>query len=132
MEDLKFDFIRQHAPKENILEKKLKEIGQMFSQFENFYHLVSTTSREGKVKNATLWLMIPKIDYNYRILTVEYVPNNLVLAKLFDLNGQNIKEKRVNMDILTSSLIQLLQSKEALIPLKFIVERLEEDLLQEV
>ena len=97
--------------------------------------VLSLDSDNQKTIRARLWLMIPRVGYNYHALTLEYKTTDTVVIKLYGLGGQQLKEITVNVNkdksSLTQTLVKLVSSEQVNHIFEFLVERIDEDLLVE-
>ena len=135
MEALKLNFIKDKSQTQiDLIEKELRAAGEAISHYAKkyFYYFVSTSFANRKVNSVVLWILILKIGYNYQALTLQYQHNNMVKVKFHDLGGQNIAEAIVFKTVLTKTIVDLFNSQKANDIFEFLVEQVEEDLLEAV
>lgn len=134
MEALKLNFIKDKSQTQiDLIEKELRAAGEAVSHYAKkyFYYFVSTSFSNQKVNSAVLWILIPKIGYNYRALTLQYQHINTIKVKFHDLGGQNVKEVIIPKTALTQTIVGFLSSQKANDIFEFLVNQVEEDLLVE-
>lgn len=117
MRSLKLNFIPNHLRVTmNPIEDLLHEIGSQIGKYaRGYFNYVVTTSEEFKeIKEATLYILAPEIDYDYKILTLEYQDISNVKMQFFPLDTielQNLNNVRIfGLNELESKLFDIIDS----------------------
>lgn len=130
---LKLSFLQ----KENIqselnpIEKIMHEFGQEIYEYAKGYfnYIVTTTSFEDDLKEASLYIIVPEIGYDYKILELSYVDVENVELKFFTLKTREIEVDRIcfkkNWDLVYDRISELLSTPLANQTFKFLVEQVD-------
>lgn len=134
MKELKLRFLdRPQANKVDPIEKILHDTGSKICEYAigYFNYVVTTTSDvyRNQVEEASLYILIPAISYDYKIITLSYLDVERVKIQFFTLKTNqnedviaNIKEGK---DDLENKLNDLLNNSLADETFRFLINQVE-------
>jgi len=128
---LKLNFLEQPIDMSqlNPIEAILHEYGQEIYQYAKGYfnYVVSTASWNDEIKEASLYIIVPEIGYDYRILTVRYQDVENVTTHFYTLKAEQTETDKINIsqgwDDVHSRLTELLSTSLANQTFKFLVDQ---------
>jgi hypothetical protein len=116
----------------NPIEAILHEYGQEISQFARGYfnYVVSAASfNDSEVREASLYIIVPEIGYDYKIITLRYVDIENVSAVYFTLKTEQTEVSRINIENnwenVYSRISELLSTQLANRTFKFLVDQVD-------
>jgi len=129
---LKLNFLGKEnvTPKLNQIESILHEYGQEIYDYAKGYfnYVVTTTSVEDDVTDASLYIIVPEIGFDYKVLELSYKDINNVTLRFFTLktNQQEIDEIEIknNWDKVYNRISQLLNTKLANETFRFLIDQI--------
>ena len=137
MQQLNFSFLEQASTsKIDVLESELQKVGEAITKYARhyFYYMVSTAPQKVGIDSAELWILIPKIGYDYRVLALHRKTSHHISVKLYGFGLDPIEEKLVNIkndkSDLNKTIDAFLNSEKANATFRFLIEKVEEDMLE--
>lgn len=105
MNTLKLNFIenREELSSKNntisLFEEILDRFGREISEYAKgvFYHSVANTSDERKEETASLYIIIPELGYDYRILSLSEENKDTAIVTLHSLSDKDIEVKKTDL-----------------------------------
>jgi uncharacterized protein YpuA (DUF1002 family) len=128
---LKLNFLEQpiDLSQLNPIEAILHEYGQEIYQYAKGYfnYVVSTSSWNDEIKEASLYIIVPEIGYDYKILSIEYKDIENVTTHFYTLKTEqneidHISIKNDWVDV-HNRLTELLNTTLANKTFKFLVDQ---------
>jgi hypothetical protein len=110
----------------------LEDYGKLIEQYASGYHLrtvVTTTNADGQFLDCSLYVVVPEIEYDYKVLTVERtsVTNGRIL--FFTLRTSQVEQFKVDFsqgfEDYQAKLREILNSGLFNISLRFLIDQVE-------
>jgi hypothetical protein len=129
---LKLNFMDNNPkqPNFNPIEAIMHEYGQEIYDYAKGYfnYIVATTSFEDDIRAASLYIVAPEIDCNYKILEVSYIDVENVLLRFFTLKTNQTEANNIsikdNWDLVHAKISQLLSTKLANETFRFLIDQI--------
>lgn len=130
MEKLKLTFLGQNNhQKLSLLEDILHTYGKEICTYAQgfFNYIVTTTLEYNVVKEASLYISVPEIGYDYKVISLIYHDNDTVEVQFYTLKTAQIESDiinvRINPDLLDKKIAALLSTTLANTTFKFLVDQ---------
>lgn len=98
---LKLNFLDDfHSPKSlNPVEQVLHDFGQEIYDYSKGYfnYVVATSSEYDEIKDASLYIIVPEIGYDYRILNIEYINVDTVQTRFYTLKTNQTESDEISI-----------------------------------
>lgn len=113
----------------NPIESILHEFGQEIYDYAKGYfnYIVTTTSFEENIRQASLYIIVPEIGYDYKVLELSYKDINNIELRFFTLKTEqtevDIIDININWDAVYNRISQLISTNLANETFKFLVEQ---------
>ena len=95
MEKLRLTFLEGTGFSQNLdpLEETLHEFGKIICDYSKgyFIYIVTTTQYNDTVREASLYLIMPEINYDYKILTLSYKNPQTITIHFFTFKTHQIE-----------------------------------------
>ena len=117
--------------KPNSLESILDEFGREISEYSKGYfdRMITTTKTNDISTSSTLYIIVPEIGYNYRVLNLRVENENKILLTYFTLKSQatesDIIDISLNVESLYNRISELLSTNLANQTFKFLVDQVD-------
>lgn len=115
----------------NSMESILDEYGREIATYSKGYfdRMITTTKTNDFTTNATLYIIVPEIGYNYRMLNLRLEKRNFYQLTFFTLKSHaeevsNV-DTTINLAPLHNRIIELLSSRLANETFKFLVNQVD-------
>lgn len=114
----------------NPIEAILHEYGQEIYDYAKGYfnYIVTTTSFEDDIRDASLYIVVPEIGYDYKILELSYIDIENVELRFFTLKTEQTEIDNIsingNWDLVYDRITQLLNTTLANITFRFLVDQI--------
>lgn len=132
MNTLKLNFIenREELILKNktitLFEKILDDFGRKISEYAKgfFYHSVANTSDERKEETASLYIIIPELGYDYRVISLSEKNITTAIVTLHSLGTKNlaIEEVFLSETTITEKIADFLSSEKVNEIFKFLMK----------
>ncbi|MBL7845774.1 MAG: hypothetical protein JNK44_18070 [Cyclobacteriaceae bacterium] len=108
MKHLNLNFLDPNHRKPDRLETILHSFGEEISGYAKgyFYHIVTTTLEYDLVREAALYIAVPEIQYDYRIISLSYVDVENVQVEFYPLKTKQVESNVVSIKEGDQSLVQ--------------------------
>mgnify|MGYP006295151107 CR=1 FL=1 len=141
MDNLKLNFLDQDQQinwENNLdpIEKILHQYGQKIYEYaKGYFNYVVTTASfayDDEIREAALYIIIPEIGYDYRVLTISYEDANHVNVSFYTLQAKQQETESINIkeedweDKVKAKVEEYLSSSVANNTFKFLVDQVEE------
>jgi hypothetical protein len=121
MSKLKLNFLGQSSRSDSLkpIEDVLHEYGQEICEYAKgyFYYIVTTTSVYDDIKEASLYIIVPEIGYDYKILSINYFDIENVIVRYYTLKTNQIEESNIGIkndwDSVRQKISELLSTTQA-------------------
>ena len=101
MNKLQLNFLDQQeiSAKVDPIERVLHDFGEEIYAYakEYFNYIVTTTTENDNVRDASLYIFVPEIGYNYKILEVSYNDAENVTVRFYTLKSRQTEETVINI-----------------------------------
>ena len=101
MNKLQLNFLDQQeiSAKVDPIERVLHDFGEEIYAYakEYFNYIVTTTTENDNVSDASLYIFVPEIGYNYKILEVSYNDAENVTVRFYTLKSRQTEETVINI-----------------------------------
>lgn len=140
MSDLNLNFLKHKEINWDTLdpiEKILHKYGQAIYEYAKGYfnYVVTSGAFENSIREASLYIIVPKIGYDYRILTLSYEDAEHVKVSFYTLQSKQEEADSINFkqgwDKVEGKVQEFLSSTLANKTLKFLVDQVEEKRAQQ-
>lgn len=133
MEKLKLNFLSEAGVAKRLdpIEEVLRELGEEICEYAKgyFYFIVSTTSRYDAIEGASLYIIVPEIGYDYKVLTLAYKDAENVTVHFFTLRTKQTEALEVSItqgwEGVREKVSQLLSSPVANTTFKFLTDQVD-------
>ena len=133
MEKLKFTFMGNSHKSKKItpIEEILHRYGQEICDYAKGYfnYIVTTTSVYENVTEASLYVIVPEIGYDYKVLSISYIDTEYVNVNFFTLKTNQTESKRASIkngfDEVSNEITSLLNNSLANQTFKFLVDQVD-------
>ena len=116
MEKLNLNFLNEpDRRKLDPIEQVLYRFGDEISRYARGYfnYIVTTTLEYEMVREAALYIVVPEIDYNYRVLSLTYLDIANVKIEFFTLKTEQVETLEVSITLLEAEISRLLSTRLA-------------------
>jgi len=113
------------------MESILDEYGIEIATYSKGYfdRMITTTKENNQTTSATLYIIVPEIGYNYRMLNLRFEKRNFYQLTFFTLKSHaeevSAIDTTINLAPLHNKIIELLSSRLANETFKFLVNQVD-------
>ncbi len=131
MSKLKLTFLGQSSRFGSLkpIETVLHEYGHEICEYAKgyFYYIVTTTSVYDEIKEASLYIIVPEIGYDYKILSIDYFDIENVIVRYYTLKTSQIEENKISIkggwDLVHQKISELLSTTLANETFRFLINQ---------
>jgi hypothetical protein len=130
---LNLNFLEKPIGLENLnpIEAILHEFGEEIYQYAKGYfnYIVTTSSYDDEIREASLYIIAPEIGYDYKVLTIEYKDVETVTTSFFTLKSGKTESDEISIKPDWSNVYirisELLNTNVANQTFKFLIDQIE-------
>jgi hypothetical protein len=132
MKNINFTFLdKPRVNNLNLIEKVLHDVGEEIYKYAKGYfnYVVTTTIVNNEITEGSLYIMVPEISYDYKIMSLEYKDVENVELKFYTLITNQIEPSEINikesLEKLENRIVQLLETNLVNQTFKYLVDQVE-------